>query len=57
MDDYLFHGPAKEREQRLRHLAEAAAVRRRARAATRARRRATEPARSPDNPPPYDDAA
>jgi hypothetical protein len=55
MDDYLLLAPVKEREQRLRQLAEAAEVRRRARAASRARRRGA--TRSPDAPPTYDDAA
>ena len=47
MDDYLYYAPPKEREQRLRLLAEAAEVLRRARTAKRVRERATQPTRSP----------
>jgi len=56
MNDHLFYAPAKEREQRLRQLAEAAAVLRRARTAPRERRRKPKPTWL-ETGPTFDDAA
>jgi hypothetical protein len=60
MDDYLFYAPPKDRDERLRQLAEAADVLRATRKGTRTRRRETKRPRSsprPGGPPTFDDAA
>jgi len=58
MNDYLYYAPAKERDERLRQLAEAADVLRSSRKGTRTRRRGTKrPRPRPDGLPTFDDAA